>query len=530
MVDGWLLRLIVLLLLLLFTGHWYWPLELALYPLLSPEPCALGPRSSRLNPSQTWGSGRMSMLERARRLAVAPTNAVDALATGMASAEVSLRTGLPEATVQGIQSYYGVLDGGIGRPCVGTACQHARGWVDPVGPTVHCVGRCYAAPASLDVDEHPIPIRSLVDPPILLRHVLGARPDLADLYRCPPAEQILATIEASGLRGRGGAAFATGAKWRVAAEAPADERFVVANGDEGDPGAFVDRLLLERDPHAVLAGLAACAVAIGARRGIVYLRGEYPVAASRVRAAIEEARPWLPAGLAIELHIGAGSYVAGEETALLRAIEGLRAEPAPKPPYPAQAGLRGKPTVVQNVETLASIPWVLANGRRPGVKGFSLSGAIRSPGVVEAPFGISLRELLQLGGDGALPGRPWKMALIGGPMGCVLPEHAFDTPLTFSRLPNMGHAGIVVFDHSVSAAQLAAHLYAFARNESCGNCAPCRVGSAQLARCRDQARLERLLLTLEQGSLCGFGQGIPKPLRDLLRHYPDEMFGTEGQA
>lgn len=472
----------------------------------------------------------MRILERARRLAVEPVNAVDALATGRSSAEVSRLSGLPLATVLGIASHYSLLDGAIGRPCIGTACSYARGWVDPPGPTVHCAGRCHAAPVSLDAAEHPIPIRSLLDPPILLRHLLGDLPELADLYRLPPAEQILATIEASGLRGRGGAAYATGAKWRVAAETPADERYVVANGDEGDPGAFVDRLLLERDPHAVLAGIAACAVAIGARRGIIYVRAEYPVTATRLRTAIAEARPWLPAGLAIELHIGAGSYVAGEETALLRAIEGLRAEPSPKPPYPAQSGLRGKPTVVQNVETLASIPWVLRHGRRPGVKGFSLSGAISRPGVVEAPFGISLRELLERGGDGPLPGRPWKMALVGGPMGCVLPVAEFDTPLTFSRLPGMGHGGIVVFDHNVGAAQLAAHLHAFARSESCGNCTPCRVGSAQLAHCRDRASLERLLLTLEQGSLCGFGQGIPKPLRDLLRHYPDELYPGEERA
>lgn len=438
---------------------------------------------------------------------------------------------LPPATARGVDSFYRLRQ----RPlpalrCTGTACSRARGWPAGNDQGVQCLGRCYAAPATLDEQPHAIPTTSLLDPPILLTPPASTPTELAALYRRPAAEQILRRIEDSGLRGRGGAAFATGRKWRVAAQTAAGRKHVVANADEGDPGAFVDRLLLETRPHAVLAGLAACAAAIGANSAIVYVRAEYPRASRRMRQAIVEARPWLPDGLEVSVHDGAGSYVAGEETALLRAIEGLRAEPRPKPPYPAERGLYGEPTVVQNVETLAAIPWVLEHGRRPGVKGFSLSGAIARPGVVEAPFGLSLAELLQRGGGGPARGSRWTMALVGGPMGQVLSVDEFDTPLTHSRLPGMGHGGIVVCDQHDSPAQLARHLTAFAASESCGSCTPCRVGTAQLAHCRNRSGLLRLLQTMEMGSLCAFGQSVPRPLRDLLRLYGDAIFEETAHA
>jgi NADH:ubiquinone oxidoreductase subunit F (NADH-binding) len=387
----------------------------------------------------------------------------------------------------------------------------------------------------MDDTESPIPATSIMDEPVALRSVLGAVPgDVPSnaLYELPEPKLILDVLDRVGLRGRGGAAFPTGAKWRAAAETPATARYVVANGDEGDPGSYADRLLLERAPHLVLAGMNACAAAIGATNGIVYIRGEYPRAAEIVRAAVGAARPFLVPGFEISVHVGGGSYVCGEETALLRGIEGLRAEPRPRPPYPVHAGLHGKPTVVQNVETLAAIPWVLATGRKPDTKIFSLSGALRAPSAVEAPFGTPLRELLVKGGGGPPEGRPWKMALIGGPMGGVLPEALFDTPLTFSALPSMGHGGIVVFDESVSIRALAEHLFGFAASESCGSCTPCRVGTSQLSRMKDSPSLLRLLDTLEQGSLCGFGKSVPRPIRDLLEHFPDELFGagTAGAA
>jgi NADH:ubiquinone oxidoreductase subunit F (NADH-binding) len=382
-----------------------------------------------------------------------------------------------------------------------------------------------AAPAPA-VPPNPIPRSSLVDPPVVLRHLVpDRRADWREDYELPGADAILEAVRASGLRGRGGAAFPTAAKWQAARDTPADQRWVVANGDEGDPGSFVDRLLLEDDPHAVLAGMRACARAIGARHGMAYIRAEYPLAQARMREAVREARA---AGLLgpdfdVEVTSGAGSYVCGEETALLNSIEGLRGEPRVKPPYPAQSGLHGKPTVVQNVETLAVVPWVVRNGRGAGTKAVSLAGALVRPGAVEVTLGTPLREVLERGAGGAPPGRRWKMALVGGPMGRVVPARDFDVPLSYEALPGMGHAGVVVLDDTVTPRALAEHLFAFARSESCGSCTPCRVGTERLAGLRERGALERLLETLEVGSLCGFGQGVPRPIRDLLAHYGDEV-------
>jgi NADH:ubiquinone oxidoreductase subunit F (NADH-binding) len=367
----------------------------------------------------------------------------------------------------------------------------------------------------------------LTPEPVILRHLVdGAAPDPDTEYRgLPDPQTILEAVVESGLRGRGGAAFPTGAKWRTARDTPAFDRYVVANGDEGDPGSFVDRLLLEEDPHAVLAGMLACARAIGARRGVVFIRREYGQAQAVMRQAIQWAEG---AGYLRDFQVrvvsGAGSYVAGEETALLRAIEGLRAEPTPKPPYPAVRGLEGLPTVVQNVETLAAVPWVVERKRRADTKVVCVTGAVSRPGAVEIALGTPLSDVLQRGCGGAAGGRTWKMALVGGPMGRVLPVSAFGTPLSFEALPGMGHAGVHVLDDRVSARALARHLFEFAAAESCGNCAPCRIGTAQLSSRQDRLQLERLLTTLELGSLCGFGQGVPRPIRDLLREFPEEMF------
>ncbi|HEX9104664.1 MAG TPA: NADH-ubiquinone oxidoreductase-F iron-sulfur binding region domain-containing protein, partial [Polyangia bacterium] len=414
--------------------------------------------------------------------------------------------------------------------CDGTSCHFAGAALpDGVAP-VRCLGRCYEPPATSATRPGPIPRRALVEEPVVLRHLVDgdgaadARDDYAD-YALPDGDTILDAVIASGLRGRGGAAFPTGAKWKVARQTPAPDRFVVANGDEGDPGAYVDRLLLEEDPHAVLAGMVACARAIGARRGVVFIRGEYPLAQARMAEAIADARArGLHGSLEVRVVGGHGSYVAGEETALLRAIEGLRAEPSPKPPFPAERGLEGLPTVVQNIETLAAVPWVVRRRRRGDTKAVCLAGAIARPGVVEVRLGTPLGELLARGGGGPAPGRRWKLALVGGPMGRVVPASRFDTPLSYEALPGMGHAGIVVLDDSVRASALAQHLYDFAAAESCGACTPCRVGSAELSRCRDRASLERLLETMELGSLCGFGQGVPRPLRDLLDCCADELW------
>lgn len=441
--------------------------------------------------------------------------------------EVAARTGLNRAWIDGVASFYDLIGTDRNRlRCVGTACAFAKPASPETGEsTATCLGRCYEAPANSAIAPRAIPYRSLVTEPVVLRHLLAGTPAIHD-FDVPDSDTILRTIIDCGLRGRGGAAFATGEKWKVARDTPAPERYVVANGDEGDPGAFVDRLLLEESPHAVLAGMFACARAIGAGRGIVYIRGEYAEAARRVRDAMDEAKAAgnMP-GFHVEVVTGAGSYVAGEETALLRSIEGLRAEPSPKPPYPAQRGLFGLPTVIQNVETLSIVPWILRNRRRADTKAICLSGAVATPGVVEIALGTTLRRVIEEGGAGAGTGRCIRMALVGGPMGRVIHEREFDIALDYETLPGLGHGGIVLLDDSVTARELALHLFRFAVAESCGSCAPCRIGTSHLATRTRRDELERLLTTIADGSLCGFGQSLPRPIRDLLRIFGDEVLG-----
>lgn len=454
----------------------------------------------------------------------APQSALELLLDGR---EASTANGYPQHWLDGVSSFYDYLDDETTeRVCTGTACRFARS-APAEGTPVHCLGRCYEAPVTTREQGGPIPRMSLVQQPVILRHLVGgARPDPAGEYTAlPDPASILDAVIVSGLRGRGGAGFPTGAKWRAARDTQAPDRYVVANGDEGDPGSFVDRLLLEEDPHAVLAGMLACARAIGARRGVVFIRREYPRAQTVMRDAIEWANSSGYLGdFQVRVVSGAGSYVAGEETALLRAIEGSRAEPSPKPPFPAERGLEGLPTVVQNVETLAAVPWVVERKQRADTKVVCVTGAVNRPCAVEIALGTPLSEVLARACGGAPAGRRWKMALVGGPMGRVLSAAAFATPLSFEALPGMGHAGVHVFDDQVSARELASHLFEFAASESCGNCAPCRIGTTQLASRKSAASLERLLTTLELGSLCGFGQGVPRPIRDLLREFPQELF------
>ncbi len=438
---------------------------------------------------------------------------------------------LPAAWADGVRSFYDALHAEPGCPdvCHGTACSfpdgHAPASSFPAGRIVRCLGRCAEAPVHGHGESRPIARRSLLEPAAVLRHLVGEGPtDWATEYALPDGEAILGAVAASSLRGRGGAAFPTAVKWRAARETPAPDRFLIANGDEGDPGAYIDRLLLEEAPHAVLAGVVAAARAIGARQAVVFVRHEYPRAQERLRTALAEAEAnaWL-SGTSVTVVSGGGSYVAGEETALLASLMGLRAEPWPKPPYPAQRGLFGLPTVVQNIETLALVPWLVRTGRPANMKALSLSGAVPWRGGLEVPFGVTLAEVLAAAG-GPLPGRPWRMALVGGPMGRLIPAaHFAGTRLAYDTLPGLGHGGIVVLDESVTARALFEHLAEFARSESCGNCTPCRVGCAQLLNCRDTASLERLLRTLELGSACGFGQGVPKPISDLLAAFPGEV-------
>jgi len=331
-------------------------------------------------------------------------------------------------------------------------------------------------------------------------------------------------------------------KWLTAREfASTEDCHVVCNGDEGDPGSFADRLLMESDPHGVLEGVALAALAVGARRAWVYVRSEYPAARDRLRAAVAAASA---AGhldaLEIEICEGAGSYVAGEETALIHSLEGLRGAAAARPPFPAQEGLFGRPTVLNNVETLRAIPWIVANGGAAyaargtrcshGTKLVCLNSRFARPGVYEVELGTSVREICERLGSGLRDDHELRCLQIGGPLGGYLGPGELDVPLSFEGLRaagvELGHGGLVAFDARVSGRDLLLAAWRFAAQESCGSCVPCRVGSRrglELAEAGDVAALEPILDVMQTASLCGFGQGVPGPIRDLLRIYRDEL-------
>lgn len=392
----------------------------------------------------------------------------------------------------------------------------------------------------------------------------GAFEGLAKALASMTPDQVLAEVEASGLRGRGGAGFATATKWRfTAANAKTrGEAYVVCNADEGDPGSYIDKYLMERDPFAVLEGIALAGLAIGAQRGFIYVRSEYPRSVPVLKQAVLAARA---AGLLgakilgsdftfdIEVVEGAGSYVCGEETALLRSLEGLRGMVTARPPYPADKGLFERPTIVNNVETLANVGWIIRHGgdayaklgigKSRGTKAVSLNDRFVRPGVYEVPLGIPLRELLDTIGGGMKTGRPMKAVQVGGPLGGILPASLLDAPLGFEELEAvgalLGHGGIVAWDDSADVRDIAIHLFEFCDAESCGKCFPCRIGgrrgleiAKRLKQPRDRASvqadvalLEELCETLKLGSLCAHGGAIPDPIRSLLRHFGSEMTG-----
>jgi bidirectional [NiFe] hydrogenase diaphorase subunit len=368
--------------------------------------------------------------------------------------------------------------------------------------------------------------------------------------------EVLDTVEASGLRGRGGAGYPTGRKWRLLAEAPAEHKIVVANGDEGDPGAFMDRTIMDSDPHRVLEGLALAAYATGAERGYLYVRAEYPLAIERLERAIRAAKRGrllgkgiLGTGFAfdLEIRVGAGAFVCGEETALLASIEGRRGSPQLRPPYPTERGLWGAPTMINNVETLANIPTIVANGaawfrstgteESPGTKVFALAGSLATTGLIEVPMGISLRTIVEDMAGGIADGGRFKAAQTGGPSGGCIPERFLDTPVDYEHLralgSMMGSGGLVVMDDTVNMPEFARFYMAFCRDESCGKCVPCRVGTVELhalldricrgeGRRRDLQHLESLCRTVQATSLCGLGQSAPNPVISTLEHFRDE--------
>jgi bidirectional [NiFe] hydrogenase diaphorase subunit len=389
----------------------------------------------------------------------------------------------------------------------------------------------------------------------------------AQLRRCLDTlspEQVRGEIRASGLRGRGGAGYPTGLKWDTVALQPPGRRFVVCNADEGDPGAFMDRSVLEGDPHRLLEGLAIAAFAVGASQGYVYVRAEYPLAIERVRRAIRQARQEGLLGEAIagssfslnlEVRVGAGAYVCGEETALLHSIEGQRGIPRTRPPYPAQSGLWGAPTLINNVETLAALPAILREGgawfaamgteRSKGTKVFSLSGAVANPGLVEVPMGTSLRTVVDTMGGGVPDGSPIKAVQTGGPSGGCIPAALLDTPVDYESLLElgsmMGSGGLVVMGESTSMPGVAQHFMRFSVNESCGKCVPCRAGTVQLlhlldhfasrqATPADLEQLEELCQMVKATSLCGLGQAAPNPVLSTLRHFRQEYEAACGEV
>ncbi len=373
-----------------------------------------------------------------------------------------------------------------------------------------------------------------------------------------PAGQIVEAVVASGLRGRGGAAFPTGLKWRTVQQQAAARKFVACNADEGDSGTFADRMLLEGDPFAVIEGMIIAGLATGAAEGFVYLRAEYPDAARALARALQAARTAgllgtdvLGSGRAfdIALRLGAGAYVCGEETSMLESLEGRRGEVRARPPLPAVRGLFGAPTAVNNVVTLASIPAILADGaavygdlgtgRSRGTLPLQLAGNVRRGGLVELPFGASLRELVEDFGGGTATGRPLRAVQVGGPLGAFLPAAALDLPLDYEALSEagalLGHGGVVVFDDTVDLSEMALHALEFCAHESCGKCTPCRIGSVRgaelLARVRrgegdreaQLALLDELCETLLHGSLCGLGGMTPLPVRSAIRHFGEDF-------
>jgi NADH:ubiquinone oxidoreductase subunit F (NADH-binding)/Pyruvate/2-oxoacid:ferredoxin oxidoreductase delta subunit len=371
-------------------------------------------------------------------------------------------------------------------------------------------------------------------------------------------------VLAAGLRGRGGAGFPTGQKWNIARQTPRAQKYLICNADEGDPGAFMDRAVLESDPFFVLEGMLIAAYAIGASRGYIYCRAEYPLAIERLTAAIEQCRKVGLLGnnilgslfsFDITIKQGAGAFVCGEETAILASIEGGRGMPRPRPPYPAISGLHGKPTVLNNVETLANVPVIidrgaeyfqnLGLGKAAGTKVFALSGTIRNTGLVEVPVGIKLRTIVEDIGGGALPGHRIKAVQMGGPSGGCVPSEYFDTPTDYGTLIElgamMGSGGMVVMDERTCMVDVARFFMEFIRNESCGKCTPCREGTTRmleiltsiterpvgdetkrLERIRGVLHIQELANTVKEASLCGLGQTAANPVLSTLRYFRDE--------
>jgi NADH:ubiquinone oxidoreductase subunit F (NADH-binding)/NADH:ubiquinone oxidoreductase subunit E len=492
-------------------------------------------------------------------------------------------SGLPEATVYGISTFYDDLVQPRGQRhvmvCTGTACwasdfgehvaaveqglglgmgERAEDGSVSLGETV-CLGFCHTAAAVREgdvVDAGPDVVdrllaggvrqaeepaaESMLDEPVLLRP--GTFDGLRHALDTLAPEDLLEQVKEANVRGRGGAGFPAGTKWEFTARSADPDRAIVVNGDEGDPGSYIDKLLMERNPELLIEGMALAGHAVGARRGYVLVRSEYPLSMPALREAVERSRDQL-GGFEIEVVEGAGSYVVGEETALLASLQGFRGTVSARPPFPAERGYHGKPTVVHNVETLCNIPFIalhgaeaykaLSPGATPGTKLVCLNDRFVRPGMYEVRFGTPVSEICNDLGGGLVDGRSIKAVQIGGPLGGILPASKLDTPFDFDELAAegcmVGHGGILAFDDRTDARALARHLLRFGAHESCGKCFPCRIGLQRAFEMvdrpgeLDRERLEALLETLELGSLCAHGGGMPAPIRSLIAHFPEEL-------
>lgn len=417
----------------------------------------------------------------------------------------------------------------------------------------------YEEPQYLEVQER-IVLRNcgIIDPSSIEEYIAadGYRALAKCLTEMEPSD-VIEVVKESGLVGRGGAAFPTGLKWNFTAKADADEKFIICNADEGEPGTFKDRLILEGDPHSIIEAMAIAGYAVGANRGFVYIRGEYGLSIDRINEGIKQAKAMgllgediLGSGFSFDIEIrrGAGAYVCGEETALIESMEGGRGEPRVKPPYPSTHGFLGKPTVVNNVETLANIPPIILDGsdwfrgfgtsRCPGTKVFTMTGDINCKGLIEVPMGITLRKIIYEIGGGIPGGRKFKMAQTGGTSGGCLPAEMLDVPMDYFTLPEMGSAlgsgALLIMDDSHCIVDIAESFMRFFASESCGKCVPCREGTVRLhdivkklaegnGTGEDIRLLEDLSHTMQRTALCGLGQSAPVPIMTMLKYFRDEF-------
>ena len=431
-------------------------------------------------------------------------------------------------------------------------------------PTISDLARVAGEPVAPENDprQYRIVMRNcgVIDPEEIDEYLdRGGYQALATALSSMSPEQVIEELKLSGLRGRGGAGFPAWLKWSLTRESEGDEHLIVCNGDEGDPGAYMDRSVLEGDPHAVLEGMIIGGYVIGARQGFFYIRAEYPLAIQRIEKAIRQAKAHGLLGANIlgtdfsfnvEVRLGAGAFVCGEETALIASLEGRRGTPSPRPPYPSVKGLWGQPTMINNVESLANLSQIISRGGRwfstiglgnsTGTKVFAVTGKVKHAGLVEIPMGMTLRQVVEGICGGTSSGGPIKAVQTGGPSGGLIPGRELDAPITYEHLQKlgsyMGSGGMMVMDETDDLVELSRFYLRFCVDESCGKCAPCRIGGTQMLRLLDRiaagkgqesdiATIRRLAHAMQKASLCGLGQGAPSPVLSALRYFEPEFRG-----